>query len=99
MVFIPFAWIWAFYRIGKLWWQGVALYAVGFVIGAGIGMVTGLVEGMYEIYMYGDLLSEELSEGAENFATAISFITASLVSVYFIRKWSIEWNEKLSSSN
>jgi len=99
MVFIPLAWIWAFYRIRKFWWQGVALYALGFAIGLLIGGMVGFLEGLYEISIYGDLLSEEISEGAENFATAISFITASLVMVYFIRKWSIEWNEKLSSSN
>jgi len=99
MVFIPLAWIWAFYRIRKFWWQGVALYALGFGIGFVIGGMAGVVEGLYEITMYGDLLSEELSEGTENFATAISFLTASVVMVYFIRKWSIEWNEKLSSSN
>jgi len=99
MVFIPFAWIWAFYRIRKFWWQGVALYAVGFAIGFVIGGIAGLVEGMYEIYMYGDLLTGELSEGTENLATGISFLTASVVMVYFIRKWSIEWNEKIGTKN
>jgi len=95
MIFIPFVWIWAFYRIGKLWWQGLALFALGFAIGFVIGGIAGFVEGIYEMYMYGDLLSEEVSEGTENFATAISFLTSSVVFVYFIRKWSIEWNEKI----
>ena len=94
MMFIPFAWIWAFYRIDKFW-QGLGLFALGIVIGFMVAMIFGATEAIYEIAQYGELLSEEVSEGTENLSYVVSFIVASVIGVYFIRKWSIEWNDQI----
>jgi hypothetical protein len=97
MMFVPFLWIWAFYRINKLW-KGLGLYALGALIGFAVIIVFGVAEGMYEVATYGDLLSEEISEKTENLALVISFVIATGIGIYFVRQWSIEWNTRISNA-
>jgi len=97
MIFVPFVWIWAFSRIEKFW-HGLALWALGLGIGFGIGFIFGIGEVLYEIEQFGDVLTEEVSEGTENLAFLVAFSISTILAAYFIRKWSIEWNEKISQS-
>ena len=39
-------------------------------------------------------VSEEVSEGTENLGVLTSFTIATVIAIYFIRKWSMEWNAK-----
>jgi len=94
-VFVPLVWIWAFYRIGKLW-KGLALMiGLGFGIGLVVGLVVGIGDAIYELETTGDIdLEKDISSEAESLATISAYAISAGVGVYYIRKWSNEWNTK-----
>ena len=72
-MFIPYVWIYAFYRIEKLR-LGIALLLIALIISTGVQMLWP--------YPYGFGIGLAVSIG---------------LPIYFIRKWSREWNAELST--
>jgi len=96
-IFPPLVWIWVFYRIDKFW-QGLALMlGLGLGIGLAVGFVVGVGDAIYELEATGDIdLEKDISSEAEGLAAILAYGITSGIGVHFIRKWSREWNQKLS---
>ena len=89
-VFIPFVWIWAFYRIDKLW-KGLALmFGVGFAVALVVVFFVGFGEGIMGVP------GEEVSQEGENLSAILSYAIIAGVGIHYMRKWSKEWNEKVA---
>jgi len=81
IVFIPFVWIWGFYRIEKLR-RGLGLmfgiFVVVFVVAIAVQVITGTA-------------ASEFTN-----VTIVFYLLRVLIGIYYMRKWSIEWNKKMS---
>jgi len=84
LIFLPFVWIWGFYRIEKLR-RGLALMIVIIFAMLIFGVIMGVITGV-DTTEYTNL-------------TWATYILSVLIGIYYMRKWSQEWNEKLSSGN
>jgi predicted membrane channel-forming protein YqfA (hemolysin III family) len=84
LVVIPYAWIWGFYRIRKL--------RKGLVLMFGISIAVAF---------FGFLVNVSTGNDVREFTnlTFVVYLLSALVGIYFIRKWSIEWNLKHLSTN
>ncbi len=86
LIFIPFGAIWAFYRINKLR-NGLLLILLELGIVVVISVILGITIGLIRL---------ELTESeAFSIGIAIEYPTYGIINVYFVRKWSKEWNAKI----
>ena len=89
--FIPYLNIWAFYRIQKL--KKYSLIAIGLVFAfipiriAMFGQIDTSITNPWELY----------TEPLFLVYTFGMMLSTHGISAYFVRKWSIDWNEKLES--
>ncbi len=86
LIFIPLGAVWAFYRINKLR-NGLLLILLELGIVVVISIILGITIG---------LIGLELTESeAFSIGIAIEYPTYGIINVYFIRKWSKEWNSRI----
>jgi len=86
LIFIPLGAILAFYRINKLR-NGLLLILLELGIVVIISIIFGITIG---------LIGLELTESeAFSIGIAIEYPTYGIINVYFVRKWSKEWNKKI----
>jgi len=74
LMFVPYVWFYAFYRIEKLR-RGIVIC----FISHGIGILTLTI--LPPVY-----------------GVSLTFVFTFAITIYFIRKWSREWNDKLSTT-
>ena len=84
LIFLPFVWIWGFYRIEKL--------------RRGLGLMVAISVGMLFVGVLLDIITGVPTTEYTNLTWA-TYILSVLIGIYYMRKWSQEWNEKLSSGN
>ena len=80
LIFLPFVWIWGFYRIDKLR-RGLGLmFGIGFAVlfvSVMVAVITGVEPTEFTNW------------------TWVFYILSVLIGIYFMRKWSEDWNAKL----
>ncbi|MFB5597913.1 MAG: hypothetical protein ACE5RJ_02700 [Nitrosopumilaceae archaeon] len=88
LVLIPIAAYFAFYRINKLR-KGLllALLELGFVV----------VLSLYAGFLLSALQVQLLESEALSIGVLIEYPTYAMLNVYFVRRWSIQWNAKFNS--
>ena len=88
LVLIPIAAYFAFYRINKLR-KGLllALLELGFVVV--LSLYAGFLLSVLQVHL---LESEALTMGV-----LIEYPVYAMLNIFFVRKWSFEWNQKFSN--
>ena len=81
IVFIPFVWIWGFYRIEK--------------IRRGLGLMFGIFVVVFLVAIAVQVITGTAASEFTN-VTIVFYLLRVLIGIYYIRKWSIEWNKKMS---
>ena len=80
LIFLPFVWIWGFYRIDKL------RRGLGLMVAISVGMLfVGVL-----VYIITGVPTTEYTN-----LTWITYIVSVLIGIYYMRKWSQEWNDKI----
>ncbi len=82
--FIPIADLWAFYRIQKLRLYLLIIYGGNIITGIIIGIIFGFTYQLME-------MPDDFSYYIPSIVTAIAF---QLLAIYFVVKWSRNWNAK-----
>jgi len=81
LIFIPYVWIWGFYRIEKL--------------RLGLGLMFGISAFVILLVIaVSVIIGMEVQERTN--VTIITYLLSVLIGIYYMRKWSIEWNKKVS---
>ena len=86
LVLIPIVAYFAFYRINKLR-KGLllALLELGFVV----------VLSLYAGFLLSQLQVQLMESEALTMGVLIEYPTYAMLNIFFIRRWSLEWNQKI----
>jgi len=80
LIFLPFVWIWGFYRIDKLR-RGLGLmFGIGFAVlfaAVMVSVITGVDAREFTNW------------------TWVFYIVSVLIGIYYMRKWSLDWNDRI----
>jgi len=84
LVFLPFVCFWGFNRIGKL--------------KRGLGLMFGIFFGVLFFIVFLNIITRVSATEYTN-VTIVFYILSVLIGIYYMRKWSEEWNEQIKSKN
>jgi len=80
LVFLPLVWIYGFYRIDKIW--------------GGMALMFGILFGVMMIGVAVGVITQNDVREYTNW-TGIAYIFQVTFGVYYMLKWSKEWNKKI----
>jgi hypothetical protein len=92
--FFPLLNFYAFYRIGKIFHGLAIVFGVSVVVAITTGMILGLIMiGSNPNFEDFQIEEEQTIESIGNF---MAYLISTGFAINFLRKWSKQWNEKLS---